>query len=143
MLGDVNKLFILKSLLTMPGKVLPFHLKQTFLPIIWIFTECIGDQIESRLPFKIFYTLLSSLVYLEFLMIQNHITRSDKRSPYFVLLLIKNLCTLDRVYLSYQQKREILRNNKVHVQRPIGNQSKITKWFAHTLHKQILQKKTP
>ena len=31
-------------------------LKQTFRPIIWIFTE--GDEIECRLPFKIFSTLL-------------------------------------------------------------------------------------
>ena len=43
------------SLLTMPSNVLPLHLKQTFLPIIWIFTE--GDEIESRLPIKIFSTL--------------------------------------------------------------------------------------
>ena len=39
----------------MPSNVLPLHLKQTFRPIIWIFTE--GDEIESRLPFKIFSTL--------------------------------------------------------------------------------------
>ena len=32
-------------------------IKQTFLPIIWIFTEDVGDGIESRLPFKIFSTL--------------------------------------------------------------------------------------
>ena len=30
------------------------YLKQTFPPIIWIFTEVEGDGIESRLPFKIF-----------------------------------------------------------------------------------------
>ena len=34
---------------------LPLHLKQTFPPIIWIFTE--GDGIKFRLPFKIFSTL--------------------------------------------------------------------------------------
>ena len=50
------------------------------------------------------------------------------------------MCTLNRVYLSYQQKREILRNNKVHVQRPIENQLKFTNLFVHTLHKKILQK---
>ena len=54
-MGDVNKLFVFKSLLTMPSNVL--HLKQTFPPIIWIFTEGEGDGIESRLPFKIFSTL--------------------------------------------------------------------------------------
>ena len=39
----------------MPSNVLPFRLKQTFPLMIWIFTE--GDEIESRLPFKIFFTL--------------------------------------------------------------------------------------
>ena len=57
MLGDVNKLFVFKSFLTMPINVLPLHLKQTFPPII--FTEGEGDGIESRLPFKIFSTLLT------------------------------------------------------------------------------------
>ena len=38
-----------------PSNVLPYFLKQTFPPIIWIFNE--GDGIESRLPFKIFSTL--------------------------------------------------------------------------------------
>ena len=47
-----------KSLLTTPSNVLPLHLKQTFPPIIWIFTE--GEGIESRLPFKIFSTLQKS-----------------------------------------------------------------------------------
>ena len=55
LLGIVNKLLKTKSLLTTPSNVLPLHLKQTFLPIIWIFTE--GDEIESRLPIKIFSTL--------------------------------------------------------------------------------------
>ena len=55
LIGDVNKLFVFKSLLTTPSNVLPLHLKQAFLPIIWIFTEGEGDRIESRLPFKIFY----------------------------------------------------------------------------------------
>ena len=36
---------------------LPLHLKQTFPPIIWIFTEGESDRIESRLPSKIFSTL--------------------------------------------------------------------------------------
>ena len=35
--------FFFKSLLTRPGNVLPLHLKQTFPPIIWIFTEGEGD----------------------------------------------------------------------------------------------------
>ena len=57
MLGDVNKLFFFKSLLTTPTNVLPLHLKQTFPPIIWIFNEGEGDGIKFRLPFKIFSTL--------------------------------------------------------------------------------------
>ena len=55
LLGVVNKLLKTKGLLTMPSNVLALYLKQTFLPIIWIFTE--GDEIKSRLPFKIFSTL--------------------------------------------------------------------------------------
>ena len=58
LLGDVNKLFVFKSLLTMPSNVLPLHLKQTFPPIIWIFTEGESDGIKSRLPFKFFSSLL-------------------------------------------------------------------------------------
>ena len=41
----------------MPSNALPLHLEQTFSPLIWIFTECEGDEIESRQPFKIFSTL--------------------------------------------------------------------------------------
>ena len=57
MLGDVNKLFLFKSLLTTPSNVLPLHHKQTIPPIILIFTESEGDGIKTRLPFKIFSTL--------------------------------------------------------------------------------------
>ena len=52
MLGDVNKL-----LKTTNSNVLPLPLKQTFPPLIWIFTKGEGDGIVSRLPFKIFSTL--------------------------------------------------------------------------------------
>jgi hypothetical protein len=48
--------FFFKSLLTMPSNVLPLHLKQTFLLMVWIFTEGEGDGIKSRLPFKILST---------------------------------------------------------------------------------------
>ena len=41
----------------MTSNVLPLHLKYTFPPIIWIFTESEGDGIKSRLPFKVFSTL--------------------------------------------------------------------------------------
>ena len=56
MLGDINKFFIFQSLLTTTSSVLP--LQQTFPPIVWIFTESEGDGIQSRLPFKIFSTLM-------------------------------------------------------------------------------------
>ena len=61
LLGVFNKLSVQKSLLTMPRNALPLHLKPFFPPIIWIFTEGEGDQIESRLSSKIFFTLLFSL----------------------------------------------------------------------------------
>ena len=54
LLGNVDKLYDFKSLLTMLSIVLPLHLKQTFPPIIWIFTEGEGDGMEFRLPFKIY-----------------------------------------------------------------------------------------
>ena len=66
LLGVVSKVLKTKSLLTRPSNVLPLHLKQTFPPINWIFTEGEGDGIESRLPFKIFSTL-------------------SKKCPFFVL----------------------------------------------------------
>ena len=49
MLGDVNKLFVFKCVLTAPSKVLLLHLK-----------KCLnfhGGGIEFRLPFKVFSTL--------------------------------------------------------------------------------------
>ena len=56
LLGDVNKLFVFKSLLTKPSNALPLHLTQTFPPITWIFIEGEGDGIESRKRFKKFST---------------------------------------------------------------------------------------
>ena len=44
----------------MTSNILPLHLKKTFPPVIWIFAEGEGDGIESRLPFRIFSTLLKS-----------------------------------------------------------------------------------
>ena len=55
--GWCQQAFENKSLLTSPSIVLPLHHKQTFPPIIWIFTEVEGDGIKSRLSFKIFSTL--------------------------------------------------------------------------------------
>ena len=62
MLGDVNKLFGFKSLLTLPSNIFLLHLQQTFPPIIWIFTEGEGDRIETMLPFEIFSTLTYQLI---------------------------------------------------------------------------------
>ena len=55
LLGVVNKLVVHCR------NVLPLHLNPAFLPIIWIFTEVEGDGIKSRLPFKIFSTLVINL----------------------------------------------------------------------------------
>ena len=40
-----------------PAMFLPLHLKQTFPPIIWIFSKGEVDGIKTRRPFKIFSTL--------------------------------------------------------------------------------------
>ena len=58
LLGIVNILFVLKSLLTSPSNVLTY-----FPPIIWIFTKVEGDGIESRLSSLIFSktTIIKSL----------------------------------------------------------------------------------
>ena len=53
-----------KVLLITPGNVLPLHLKQTFPPIIWNFTEGEGGGMESRLSFEIFFTLLGTNLWL-------------------------------------------------------------------------------
>ena len=55
LLGVINKLLKTKSLLSSPSNVLPCYLKETFPPMIWIFTE--GDRIKSRLPFEIISAL--------------------------------------------------------------------------------------
>ena len=66
MLGDVKKHFVFKSLLTTPINVLLLHLKQAFLPIIWIFTEAEGDGIKSRKPFQnlFYFNLNQGFTYL-------------------------------------------------------------------------------
>ena len=48
----------------MTSNILPLHLKETFPPIIWIFTEG-DDGIKSRLPFKIFSTLIRVVTKLQ------------------------------------------------------------------------------
>ena len=55
--GWYQQTFFFKSLLATPSNVLPFHLKQTFLSMIWIFTEGEGDGIKPGVFSKIFFTL--------------------------------------------------------------------------------------
>ena len=43
--------FCFQNFFDITHQCLPYYLKQTFLPIIWIFTESEGDGIESRLSF--------------------------------------------------------------------------------------------
>ena len=64
MLGDVNKLFIFKSLLTTPSNVFPLHLKQTFPTIIWIFTEYEGGIHMKEMGLNPGYLLKYFLLYL-------------------------------------------------------------------------------
>ena len=87
MVGDVNKLFFFKSLLTMPSNVLPLHLKQTFLPIIWIFTEGEGDRIKSRLPIKTFSTLTFNALRICIAMIDIVEIKESLRDAISVILL--------------------------------------------------------
>ena len=54
LLGFVNKLLKANSLMISPINVLPFHLKENFLPIIWIFTE---NQTTYFLKFSLLYLI--------------------------------------------------------------------------------------
>ena len=71
---------------TLPSNVLPLHLKQTFPPIIWIFTEGEGDGMETRLPFKIFSTLLSNLYTAPFRASSFHKKSSDSISKIAMII---------------------------------------------------------
>ena len=66
LLGDASKLFALKSLLTTSSNIFPLHLKQTFLLIIWIFTEGEGDGI------KVFSTLCFLLCIIIMQILSNY-----------------------------------------------------------------------
>ena len=121
---------------TTPSNVLPLHLKQTFPPIIWIFIEGEGDGIKSRLPFKIFFTLLGliyfcSLVRLACLLIssqdfsngfsRSHLRlgeKSTKKAPVWKLVCsASNICLLilDPTYvlrLKCQECNSVLGNSE-------------------------------
>ena len=96
-----------KSLLTMLSNVLHLHLKQTFLPIIWIFTEDEGDGIESRLPFKIFSTLTTSChqkgKWISFVSIKHLF--SSTHSGSVNRNVIKHFFSFDRMYSESNQIR--------------------------------------
>ena len=46
---------------------MPLHLKQTFLPKIWIFIEGEGEGIKSRLFFDFFFYFTTGPMYTSFL----------------------------------------------------------------------------
>ena len=74
LLGAVNKLLKTKSLLITPKNVLLLHLKQTFTPIILIFTDGEGDGIDNRESFKVCSTLPPSSTTLSSSKLITHIT---------------------------------------------------------------------
>ena len=128
MLDVVNKRLNTKSLLTMPSNVLPLHLKQTFLPIIWIFTE--GDWIESSLPFRIFSTITNVLLGPLFI-------RRDLDSipclirwlkPSKVLpFILQNICCQ---YLNLKGKKLLVVVNKIFVFSSALKQNRIFSVFS-------------
>ena len=93
----------------MPGNVLPLHLKQTFPPIIWIFTEGEGDGIESRLQFKIFSSLTSTTKTLNPYHIECILTYLifNKSEKMFVSLVYVHLKMAQSIYL--KKKNEAIR----------------------------------
>ena len=60
MLGDVNKLCF-QMFVDNAQQCFAFTPQANFPPFIWIFSEDEGDGIKSRLPFKIFSTLLTGI----------------------------------------------------------------------------------
>ena len=60
------------------------HLKQIFMPTIWIFTEDEGDGIESMLSFKIFSTLIFQVILLRFYLKIKSWSKSDDHESYFI-----------------------------------------------------------
>ena len=127
MLIDVNNFFVFKILLTTPSSVLPLHIKQTFPPIIWIFTEGEGDGIKSRLPFKIFSTLKIILYVTNWRMIFgiqvhvlhwrnfywnssiNHIKRfffDLKKNLWMLKNKRNNSYAIGKLYMYYPRRRE-------------------------------------
>ena len=103
-----------KSLLTTPSNVLDLHLKQTFLSIIWTFTEGEGegDGIESRLPFMIFSALDFSFHVNNIFIRCFHRFVSRIYSAYFSQFeqLKKNFFLDQLFFLSLSVEKEIITN---------------------------------
>ena len=74
LLGIVNKLFVFKSLLTMPSNVLPLHLKQTFPPI---FEFSLKMKVMGSIPG---YFFKSFLLLANFYSIPAIISKPGKRN---------------------------------------------------------------
>ena len=99
----------------MPSNVLPLCLKQTFPPIIWIFTEGEGDEIESRLPFKIFSTLLSLISVLHERLCGGNITDAPNE--------------IDRLTFNGDAQKMILENtNFLSIYYPCPNDDEFSGW---------------
>ena len=94
---------------TTPSNVLPLHLKQTFPPIIWIFIEGEGDGIESRLPFKIFSTLLLGMYNFvtiiswsdESQLLWESFARDRSESAFHALRKLRDLTIMEPCWLSH------------------------------------------
>ena len=82
-------------LFSTPSNVLPFHLKQTFPPIILIFTDGEGDGIESRLPLKNFSTLNERVSEIIKLLSKFHWSKIMYLFQIFFLLLNQSLICND------------------------------------------------
>ena len=90
---------------------------QTFLPIIWIFTESEGDGMESRLPFKILSTLNNLLIPIiltqkfAFLHMMNYyfcsppklLTKWQVPSATFLWYVFKSIYHVLSTYLSFRK----------------------------------------
>ena len=135
MLGDVNKLFAFKSLLTTPSNVnvLPLHLKETFQHIIWIYKEGEGDGIKSRLPFTIFFTLPCT--------IDNVSSPNQRHPPLWHRWFIVHILHAFKLIRSHQTSRNYVfhsRKSFVHPKKYVRRFISVNTNYLH-IHTWILQ----
>ena len=105
----------------MPRNVLPLHLKQTFPSIIWIFTEGEGDGIESRLPFKIFSTLiliLFSIFHYFSILDSQYYPAPSEDCRYEVFDMLKNPQVENYSYAIYHSNQKVLELINVETETP-------------------------